>query len=245
MPKGFGERTYQHWIRTDDLVSFRVTLQETDLFILALEDLSEAATRAAIRYRTQIEAYISTHPDFQTSLQPLEAEKNAPPIIQEMVSAAKCAEVGPFAAVAGAMAEYVGKELFSHSPEVIVENGGDIFVASNRSRVFAIYAGNSPLTGKLALKIEPSRMPCGVCTSSGTVGHSLSFGKADAAIVLAKSTIVADACATALGNKISTASDISEGLKFAENTEGIDGAVVIIGDQIGAWGDVQFVRITP
>jgi ApbE superfamily uncharacterized protein (UPF0280 family) len=242
MPKGFGARTYQQWIQSDDLLSFRVTVQETDLFILALEDLSEPATQAIVRYRTQIEDYITEHPEFQTSLQPLTVEAHAPPIIQAMAAAAKQAAVGPFAAVAGAMAEWVGKDLLQFSPEIIVENGGDIFAAGKRSRVFGIYAGDSPLTGKIALKIDASQMPCGVCTSSGSVGHSLSFGRADAAIVIAKSTALADTCATALCNKISHASDVSVGLKFAENTAGIDAAVVIIGDKIGAWGKVQFVK---
>ena len=244
MPKGFGERSYQQWIQTDDLCAFRVTVQETDLLILALEDLSEFATQSVMNYRTQIEGYLTEHPAFRTSFQPLDVATHAPPIIQDMASAAKRAGVGPFAAVAGAIAEYVGNDLLQWSPEVIVENGGDIFVASRRSRVLGIYAGNSPLTGKIALKIDASRMPCGVCTSSGSVGHSLSFGRADAAIVMAKSTAFADACATALGNKVFRASDISVGLTFAENTKGIDGAVIIIGEKIGAWGNVEFVKTT-
>jgi ApbE superfamily uncharacterized protein (UPF0280 family) len=108
--------------------------------------------------------------------------------------------------------------------------------------VFGIYAGNSPLTGKIALKIDVSQMPCGVCTSSGTVGPSFSFGRADAAIVIAKSAALADACATALGNRVFRVADIPNGLAYAEKTAGIDGVVVIIGDQIGAWGKVQFVK---
>jgi ApbE superfamily uncharacterized protein (UPF0280 family) len=217
-------------------------VQETDLLILAREDLSVFATQTVKNYRTQIESYMKAHPKFRTSLQPLDVETPAPPIIQEMILAAKRVGVGPFAAVAGAIAEYVGKELLQFSPEVIVENGGDIFVTSKRSRVFGIYAGNSSLTGKIALKIEASQMPCGICTSSGSVGHSLSFGRADAAIVIAKSATFADACATALGNKIFRASDIPVGLKFAENTEGVDGAVIIVGEEIGAWGNVEFVK---
>jgi ApbE superfamily uncharacterized protein (UPF0280 family) len=242
MPKGFGERTYHRWIRTDDLHSFRVTVQETDLFILALENLTELATQSVMRYRTQIEDYIQEHPEFQTSFQPLEVEDRAPLIVQEMAAAAKCAGVGPFAAVAGAIAEYVGTDLLQCSAEVLIENGGDIFAASRHSRVFGIYAGNSPLTGKIGLKIDASQMPCGVCTSSGTVGPSFSFGRADAAVVIAKSTALADACATALCNRIAGASDISDGLKFAEQTKGIDGAIVIIGESLGAWGKAQFVK---
>lgn len=244
MPKGFGERFYQNWIQAEDLYSFRVTVQETELLILAQHDLSEFAEKAVICYRTQLENYIRRHPEFQTSLQPIDVADDTPSLVQAMAVAAKRAGVGPFAAVAGAIAEYVGKDLLQHSSEIIVENGGDIFVASTRSRVFGVYAGDSPLSGKIALKIESSQMPCGVCTSSGTVGHSLSFGKADAAIVIAKSTALADACATAIANMISNASDISRGLKFAEQTDGIDGAVIIVADDLGAWGKIQLVKST-
>lgn len=242
MPKGFGARTYQQWMPAGDLRSFRVTVQETDLLILALHDLSALAAEAVVRYRAEIETYIQAHPEFQASFDPVAVPAQAPPIIQAMAAAARQAGVGPFAAVAGALAEAVGRALLPFSPEIIVENGGDIFAASARSRVFGIYAGHSPLTGKLALRLEASQMPCGVCTSSGTVGPSISLGRADAAIIIAQSAAFADACATALGNRIRTAADIPAGLAFAAQTAGIEGAVVILGEAIGAWGNVQFVK---
>lgn len=244
MPQGFGERIYQHWIHAEELCTFRVTVRETDLLIRAECDLSSLAEQAVLRCRTHIEQYLQTHPDFQTTLRPLEADLEAPPIIRDMAWAARCAGVGPFAAVAGVMAEYVGKELLPRSSEVIVENGGDIFIAGNQPRILGIYAGDSPLTGKLGIRLEPAQLPCGVCTSSGTIGHSLSFGRVDAAIVISKSTALADACATALGNKVSEPADISEGLAFAGQIDGVDGAIVILGDKIGAWGNVQLVKTT-
>jgi ApbE superfamily uncharacterized protein (UPF0280 family) len=125
---------------------------------------------------------------------------------------------------------------------VIVENGGDVFAASTRDRIFGIYAGKSSFTGTLGLKITASHMPCGVCTSSGSVGPSISYGRADAAIVISKSTLLADACATALGNKVTTHLDLQRGLDFVKNIEGVDGAVVILGNEIGAWGNVEFVK---
>ena len=242
MPQGFGSRFYQKWGQAQDLCPFRVTVQETDLLILAQEDLSGQAEESILRYRKQLEDYITQHPEFQTSLHPIDVDENAPEIIQEMSVAAEKGAVGPFAAVAGTIAEYVGIDLLQYSFEMIVENGGDIFVTSTQKRVFGIYAGDSPLSGKIALKIESSHTPCGVCTSSGTVGHSLSFGNADAAIVIARSTALADACATAMGNIITSAADIQKGLHFAEQIEGVDGAVIIVGKEIGAWGVVQFVK---
>jgi hypothetical protein len=159
-----------------------------------------------------------------------------------MASAAQQAGVGPFAAVAGALAEYVGQALRPLSAEVIVENGGDVFMASARRRILGIYAGTSPLSGKIALSIAPNQMPCGICTSSGTVGHSLSFGKADAVTVVAGSTALADACATALGNRIGGAGDIAGGLAWAEQIPGVDGALIIVGETIGAWGQIHLTQ---
>ena len=242
MPQGFGKRTYQQWMHAEDLVQFRVEVQESDLLILARRNLSECARQALIDCRSQIERYILQDPAFRTSLEPCKIQAGSAAIIQEMAAAARKVGVGPFAAVAGAIAEYVGKALLLFSSDILVENGGDIFAAGTRERIIGIYAGNSPLSGKLALKIDAAQMPCGVCTSSGTVGHSLSLGKADAAIVLAQTTALADACATALGNRIATSADIHRGLQFAAHIEGVEGAMIIVGKELGVWGNLQLVK---
>jgi ApbE superfamily uncharacterized protein (UPF0280 family) len=99
--------------------------------------------------------------------------------VREMADATREVGVGPMAAVAGAIAESVGKELLPYSDEVIVENGGDIFLKTSKERFIGVYAGKSKFTKKIAFSILPDETPLGVCTSSGTVGHSLSFGYAD------------------------------------------------------------------
>ena len=137
-----------------------------------------------------------------------------------MSESAEKVGVGPMASVAGAIAEFVGNELSAYSAEVIVENGGDIYLKSLEKRIIGVYAGESPLTGKLGLEIDGEDTPLGVCTSSGTVGHSLSFGKADAVIVLSKSATLADAAATAIGNLVAQPEDITRGVEFAEGTDG-------------------------
>lgn len=242
MLKGFGERHYRQWMQSDDLTSFCVTVEETDLSILACEDLSELITGFIQGFRTEIQTYSDEYPEFRHSLRPCAVEEKAPPIVRAMAAAAKEAGVGPFAAVAGAMAEFVGRKLLDYSPEVLIENGGDIFAMSRQDRAFGIYAGDSPFTGALALKIAASQMPCGVCTSSGTLGHSLSFGKADALIVLARSTPLADAWATALANMIASPDDIPHTIAYAQKHASIDGVVAISGDHIGAWGAIEFVE---
>ena len=236
-------RTYRHWVSSPDLVSFSVAVAETDLRISATADLTEEARRLIIKYRDQLEGYIKEQPLFLSALKPLAAAKGAPSIVKEMVRAARRTGVGPMAAVAGAVAQYVGVELLKLSPELIVENGGDIFLSSKRERVVAIYAGGSPLSGKIGIKIKGVATPLGVCASSGTVGHSLSFGRADAVVAVAKSAILADAAATAIGNRVKTVADIAAGLEYAMGIDGLKGAVIILGEKFGAWGDVEICRL--
>ena len=191
-----------------------------------------------------MERYIERHPTFLTSLEPVPVDDNAPRIIKEMAEAAEKVGVGPMASVAGAIAEFVGKELLAFSPEVIVENGGDIYLKSLRERTIGIYAGKSPLSGKLGLEIKGQDTPLGICTSSGTVGHSLSYGEADAVIVLSKSATLADAAATAIGNLIIQPNDIPSGIEFAQGIEGLKGVLIIKGDKMGLWGKVKICQMS-
>jgi len=239
----YEERAYRSWVGGEDLVKFRVVETETDLLISAERDLTKEAMSSIKRYRGQIKDYIVNDPRFESSLEPVEIKEDAPPIVKDMVRQAKVANVGPMAAVAGAVAEYVGKDLLNYSSEVIVENGGDIFIKSSKPRTIAIYAGTSPLTGKIALKISADQMPLGVCTSSGTVGRSLSFGEADSVTILSKSATLADAAATAVGNLVKEVDDIEKGIEFARTVEGVKGIVIIVGDRFGAWGDYKVIRI--
>ncbi len=236
-------RTYRHWVKDKSLVGFNVVVKETDLYIRASSDLTRKALKLVLKYREQLESYIERHPAFLTSLEPL-AVADAPRIVTEMAEAAKKTRVGPMAAVAGAIAEFVGKELLESSPEVIVENGGDIFLKSSTDRLIGIYAGKSPLTGRVGLEVKGKDTPLGICTSSGTVGHSLSFGKADAVIALSKSTALADAAATAIGNVIKNADDIPRGIERAIGIKGLSGVIIIKDDRIGFWGKVEIRPIS-
>lgn len=236
-------RTYRHWIRENDLACYSVTVGETDLQVCTCTELRKEAIEAVKRYRSEMERYIGHNPAFITSLEPLPAHDDAPPIVRTMAEAALAAGVGPMAAVAGAIAEAVGRDLLAHSPEVIAENGGDIFLKSAKTRNIGIYAGKSPFSGKIALQISPSDTPCGICTSSGTVGHSLSFGKADAVIVLARQAALADAAATAVCNRVKKEGDIEAEIERSKEIEGISGAVIIMGKSIGAWGNVTLVPL--
>ena len=236
-------RTYRHRIKNDELVSFTVVVKETDLFIRAQTDLKQNALDSVTRYRAEIEDYIKKYPLFLTALEPYPVGDDASPIVKSMSNAAAIAGVGPMAAVAGAIAEYVGKDLSPLSAEVIVENGGDIYAMIRKIRRIGIYAGDSPFTGKIALEIKPEETPVGICTSSGTVGHSLSLGSADAVLVLSADTALADAVATAVGNTVKTIRDIDAGLEQVKTIEGLAGTVIIKGDKIGVWGDIKLVSL--
>jgi ApbE superfamily uncharacterized protein (UPF0280 family) len=147
------------------------------------------------------------------------------------------------ATVAGAMSDLVSKDLRNLSNEVIVENGGDIYLASSKERTIGIYAGNSPLSLKIGIVISPEETPLGVCTSSGTVGPSLSFGKANAVCILSKSSALADAAATAVGNVVKGKNDISLGLGRGREIEGVLGTLIIVEEKMGVWGKVRLTRL--
>jgi len=236
-------RTYRHWIKGKDLISFNIAVKETDLYIRASTNLKRKAYKLVLKYRDVLERYIERHPTFLTSLKPLPVNDDAPRIVRLMSEATNRVGVGPMASVAGAIAEFVGNELLPFSPEVIVENGGDIFLKSLSKRIVGIYAGESPLTGKIGLEINSEDTPLGICTSSGTVGHSLSYGKADAVVVLSKSATLADAAATAIGNLIAQPSDIPNGIEFAKGVEGLKGVIIIKGDKVGLWGEVKICQM--
>ena len=221
-----------------DLTYFRVSVDETDLSIGAKRDLSREALAAVLEARQTVLSEIADRPRFKTSLEPLRPHGTEAPLIRQMLEAGALAGVGPMAAVAGAIAEYVGRSLSKLSREVIVENGGDVFLFGEKQRSVAVVAGDSPLSGLLAVSVEP-REGCGVCTSSGTVGHSLSLGKADAAMVLARDCALADAAATRLGNLVQDFEALDGPLDEICAIPGVEGALVIAGDRIGIKGKIE------
>lgn len=238
----FKPRSYRQWIRNDDLVFFEVRESQTDLAISAEKNLEMQAREAILNYRSQLESYIIRTPEFLAALEPIEVGEDAPDIVRTMAEASGKALVGPMAAVAGAMAECVGRELLAFSNEIIIENGGDIFFKTARPRALGVYAGEgSPFTGKLAIELPAAEEGLGVCTSSGTVSHSLSFGKSDAALIIAESAALADAMATSTGNMLKSPDRINAAIEFASSIEGVLGVLVIIGNKMGSWGRIKLV----
>lgn len=238
IPDPYADRSSYRALQTaGDLTYFRVSVDETDLSIGARRDLRREALAAVLEARRQVLAQIADRPRFRTSLEPLSAHGTESPLIRQMLEAGQKAQVGPMAAVAGAIAEFVGRRLAEASREVVVENGGDVFLFGRKTRSVAVVAGDSPLSGLLAVSVEPGE-GLGVCTSSGTVGHSLSLGRADAAMVLAKDCALADAVATRLGNLVQDPEKLDGPLDEICAIPGIDGALVIAGDRMGIKGSI-------
>lgn len=236
-------RIYREGLKDDGLIPCNVLIKETDLFISASRFAADQARDAVLALRFQIERYITKHPEFLTSLVPLPADEHAPDIVQAMLHASTAAGVGPMAAVAGAVAEYTGREILTFCDEALVENGGDIFLNVNREITISIYAGASPLSNRVGIKIAHPGMAWGVCTSSGTVGPSLSFGSADAVTIVSASAPLADAAATAVGNLVNNAADIQKAIDSGKKISGVTGILIIKDEYMGVWGDINLVAL--
>ncbi len=175
---------------------YRFSYRETIVTVLTeSDDLYEFCVEAILEARSQIEGYISRNPDFLISYEPLKCE-NAPEIVERMCRAAKIASVGPMAAVAGTIAGYAVEKMVEKGAKIaVVDNGGDIAISTDRELLVGIYPTD------FAFKVKPTDF-ISICTSSGRIGHSVSFGYSDASVVVGRDASVADALATALGNRI-------------------------------------------
>lgn len=235
------ERTYRSLINKNNLISYNVKTGESDLFISSDTNLTDAAFKSLIRHRHSLQSYIKNHPEFLTSLLPLPEDNLAPPIIRLMLSKSKICGVGPMAAVAGAVSEFVGHDLLGLTESLVIENGGDIFLKSKNKTIVSVYAGNSDLSYKVNIVVKPEETPLGICTSSATVGPSLNFGKADAVCVLSCSATLADAAASAIGNKVKDKKNIKTALDYGIKIPGVTGIIIIYGNDMGAIGEVNFI----
>lgn len=242
-PTLYEPRTYRDQEDTDRFKTFWVVIETSDLYVKAHSSL-EKETEALIREcRAQIKWAIERRPDFLKSLIPVEEDPGDSPVVLAMVRAGQKAGTGPMAAVAGAVAEFVGKGLLDLSPEVIVENGGDIFLKIDRPVTIGLFAGNSPFSGRVGIRMESTPIPLGICTSSGTVGPSLSLGVADAATIISHDVPLADAVATGVGNRVHRPEDLKEAVEWGMKVPGVLGALAILGEKIAALGDIELVPL--
>ncbi len=239
----YKDRTYREHLQEERWHSFTVAFKETDLWIgidkASFHPEIPVFTETRVRaLREKMDAYIAQDPDYLKALVPHGAQPTAPVIFREMAEVAVRSGIGPMSAVAGAVAREIGievKEKFGVQ-EIIVENGGDIYADIRTDMDIAVFAGQSPLSEKVGFTINAGYAPLGICTSSGTVGPSLSFGKADAVMIICKDCALADTYATAFANRIQTVEDIAPCMEEIGKKDEILGAICIKDDKIGIHG---------
>jgi len=220
-----------------DIIRRQLQVKETFATVIAEEQYIDLAQQTIVAARADIETYIAEQPCFLSALEPLPIDMAAPYVVRRMAAAAALAGVGPMAAVAGAIAQITVEALVgAGARHVIVDNGGDVVLRIDRPVTLGIFTGPA-MVRDIALRLEPRPGIFSVCTSSGTVGHSLSFGCADAATVVAASGGLADAMATALGNRVKEASakSVDQAIRDTLN-DGIEGLLVVAGDHLGVGG---------
>jgi len=200
-------------------------------------DKFDVITSEIVRQRRILEDYIARHPRFQTSFEPVELLCDAPEIAQRMARAARLVGVGPMAAVAGAMAQCAAEAaLAAGAGEVIVDNGGDIYLRAAEPVVIALVTGAAKLAARLAFSLQPQDTPISICSSSGTMGHSTSLGRCDLATVVARDAALADAAATQAANLVTTPDDVDHAIERIAAIEGIEGVLIVKDDRIGLAG---------
>lgn len=244
------ERSYR-LLFPPELEQHLLVVGETDLAICLPKNIWNATVEKGLRdeiiaQRQYLQDFIVAQPEFAASHQPLMVPLSAPPVAQKMAAAARAAGVGPMAAVAGYFAQLTGRYLcqLNGCTDIIVENGGDIFIASREERIIGVYAGEAnPFSGKIAVRLAPELFPCGVCTSSGTIGSSFSYGVADAAMIVAPDAALADAVATAAANLVKDGDCVAAACNYAMSIPTVAAALIICGDQMAAAGQLELLQI--
>lgn len=244
--KSYEKRTYRTQFNSARFKSFEVKYLETDLWIgintsSFKEEMKLIALNKVKELRTKLDAYILEEPFFKKSLKPFQPAENAPSEAKEMAAAAEKAGVGPMATVAGLFAREVGETLLQNFSveEMVIENGGDIFVLLKNELVLSVFAGESPLSERIGLVIPADNCKLGICTSAGTVGPSLSFGKADAVVVICEDVLLADAFATAFGNKVKSPNDVEKVINQSEKYIEILAMLIVCEDKVGIRGEYE------
>ena len=234
------ERFYRNLIKVENLKKFVVKVKETDILVFAEKNLKKEIEEEVKKQREILERYIKIHPEFYFSFSPVEVESNEE-IIKLMSLSSKLTKTGPMASVAGAIAEIIGRKFLPLSEEIFIENGGDIFLNLKNEVKIGIYAGKSPFSMKIGIKIKKEN-PVGIATSSGTVGHSFSYGDADAVTVISNSSAFSDGAATYFGNLIKGKIDKELIEREINDFPFIEGMLIIRRKELFVWGKIELIK---
>lgn len=228
----------------------RFQLKETVVTITSEKKYLPVAKDAIRACRSDLEEFIRKDPFFAVTLdkyqpcQPAHPDaSDIPEIAWRMTTAANRLGIGPMSAVAGTIASMAVEAMIrAGATYAIVDNGGDIALINDETVIVGIYAGESGTNVSIGLEIEPRDSILGICTSSGRIGHSISFGDADAVTILSDDVSLADAAATAIGNAVDGAASIKDAFSIVDGVESITGGLIIAGGQIGIYGSVPIVE---
>lgn len=242
-------RSYRSTAARPDEKTFQAVIEESDLWITCGKAYFDASGGLPGRVmerlrevRSVIKAWLRLEPDFGPSLVPVPAPENAPEIIRSMARGGERWQVGPMAAVAGAVAQEVARAFMDESPDFLVENGGDIFMASTRERTVALLP-DPENSASIGIRLNAALFPLAVCSSSSTIGHSLSFGRGELVTVISADASLADAAATSLCNRLKGPKDMERIIREAEKDPDVIGLFASCQGHIGLWGDVELVAI--
>jgi len=227
---------------------FRLRWRIEQSNVLAISNVPRAiglGIESILYHRKQLESYIRRKPAFALSLDPLPIEESAPEVVKLASLAAEAAQVGPWAAIPGALAELAVRDMISEGASVsLIENGGEIAAASIQPLTVGVYAGEASASGRIGFYLALDDFPIGIATSSATVSHALNFGEADAAVVVSDTASLADAAAKAVCNSVvgeDVEASVQSGLERAESIRGVRGALVIRRNYVGTVG--RFPRL--
>ena len=233
---------YRNKISCRQKYNWRILYKYSDILISCDKDVNLKLKKLIEEIYVILESHIRENPFFQKSLSPLKSKPGYPPIIKKMYEKTALFNVGPMAAVAGAVCDFLALGLNKYCRCLVIENGGDVFLKSDKDIDVGVYLKNKYFTDKIFLRIKTGDMPCGLCSSSGSFGHSLSLGKSDLVTVMAGSTISADGAATSVANNINSFKDISKTINYYKTTKDIKGILIVKDDKLGVWGKVELIR---
>ena len=227
-----------------DLFSLHLVYKQTDMWLKTEgePDRQEVETYLKQAYE-DIEAYIACDSNFLSSLHPYEVGETAPEIVKVMSEHASKANVGPMAGIAGVIAEYIGRRLSSRHRIILCNNGGDIYYESPEEQWILLNAPGSPFHNQIKICVPSAIKGKGLCTSSGTSGHSVNMGRAYAVSILAGNACSADVWATAMSNQIRSHEDIDRILSLCKEQDDIEGVVILVDNYLGIWGDIRLSRV--
>jgi hypothetical protein len=230
---------YRNNVQTREKYNWKIKYHYSDLLLSSDKNIVSLTKEPLKEIYCYLHRCFKEDHAFLKSLSPVSIKPGYPEIIKKMCLLSAEFNVGPMAAVAGTVNEFLAEKMNQYCGSLIIENGGDLYLRSKKDRILGIYVKNKYFKDGISIRIKSENMPCGVCASSGTFGHSLSLGKCDLAVVLSKSAITADAAATAVANSISCKDDLLKSIEHFRNCRGIDGLLLIKEDQIGLWGNIE------